>query len=200
MKSLLQNRWVKWTGLCLLTFSFLIPSGLALAKKDKKQKNQAAAPAYTNPRLQNLSADDKRQFDALSDDQQQKIKEGKIDLGFNAWMVKLALGEPFYATEHHPVFVDYEQVWLYTKPDVQQDVTEEQIIDPTNNWPTIHRKIKKKTCTVGDFFVLWDRGVVNKIDPTNDKKVYGSCTVEEQEAFLPIVNGKPVEPIAKPFN
>jgi len=148
-----------------------------------------------NYRLKNLTSEDKRLFEALSPEQRQLIQEGKIDKGFNEWMVKLAWGQPYYATEHHPIFVDYEQVWLYTKPQINEDVKETQILDAqNNNWPTIHRITTKKTCIVGDTFILWDRGVVESSKPIEENKIYGSCTIQTEEAFLPIVNGKPVEP------
>lgn len=178
-----------------ILLSFFIISAPAFAKKSKNKP--APPPAVTSPaaeRLNLLSEDDKRKFDALSDDQKEKIRKGQIDEGFNEWMVELALGKPFYATEHHPKFVDYEQVWLYTKPEVTQDVTENQIFDRQTNWPTIHRVTHKKTCNVSDFFVLWDRGVVQEVRHEPAPQVHGSCTIETQEAFLPIVNGKPVEP------
>lgn len=141
-----------------------------------------------------MSTDDRRRFDALSKKQQSKIRKGQIEKGFNAWMVELAMGKPFYATEHHPIYTDYEEVWLYTKPDVTESVRENKIIDPQTNWPTIHRKSRKKICYIADFFVLWDRGVVERFHRARERKAHGSCTIETQEAFLPIVNGKPVEP------
>ncbi len=177
----------------------------AWAKKKKKEEETPAPQSQTTTtttsgaqlaqnRVNALSGDDRRQFDDLSPEQKSLILAGKVDIGFNEWMVKLALGEPFYGTEHHPIYQDYEQVWLYTKQESTNNVTEEQIIDPQTNWPTIHRKTSTKRCTVGDFFILYDRGVVDKIAPDPEKKIYGSCTIETSEAYLPIVNGKPVEP------
>lgn len=179
----------------VLVVAMLVPTPL-LAKRSKKKKAADKAPAVSEvlQRINFLSDDDKRRFNDLSDEQRQKITNGRIDNGFNAWMVKLALGEPFYGTEHSPIFTDYEEVWLYTKPDVTQDITKERIIDSQTNWPTIHRVTRKKTCNVSDFFVLWDRGVVQAVHTATDKKVHGSCTIETSEAFLPIVDGKPVEP------
>lgn len=145
-------------------------------------------------RIALLDATGKQEFEALSDEQKAKISSGEIENGFNAWMVKLALGEPFYASEHHPIFTDYQEVWLYTKKEIIDSKMENQIMDTQTNWPTIHRVTNRKTCTIGDFFVLWDRGVVEKISPDPEKKVFGSCTVESSEAYLPIVNGVPVEP------
>ncbi|MBX7148339.1 hypothetical protein K1X76_04585 [bacterium] len=187
---------------CYLIIGLTLVSPLAFAKKKTNPSSAQATPipgtnaklAALQYRLNNMSPDDKRLFDALTDDQQRDIKAGKVSKGFNEWMVKLSWGEPFYATEHHPIYVDYEQVWLYTKIEKSNDVSEEKIIDPTNNWPTIHRKTKTKSCTLGDTFVLWDRGVVDDIKPANDRQIYGKCTIETSEAFLPIVNGVPVEP------
>ena len=172
------------------------PSAWAKKAKKKKEVQTAQTISATQQRISSLNTDEKRQFDALSDHQKEMIQQGKVEEeGFNEWMVKLALGDPYSATEHHPVFVDYEQVWIYTKPDVQNQISEEKIIDRQTNWPTIHRKTYKKTCTIGDFFVLFDRGVVQKIVPDHEHKLHGSCTVETSEAFLPIVDGKPVEPV-----
>ncbi len=179
----------------VLSLCLLAPTAHA-KKKDKPIDNAPVTTASRNSasyRVAHLSSDDQRQFDSLSQEQKDKISHGEIDKGFNEWMVKLALGDPFYATEHHPVFVDYEQVWLYTKPDVNHEVSEEKIIDRQTNWPTVHRKTRTKTCMITDYFVLWDRGVVDSISPAKDKKVQGSCTIETEEAFLPIVDGKPVE-------
>ncbi|MDO8519098.1 MAG: hypothetical protein Q7T11_02915, partial [Deltaproteobacteria bacterium] len=78
--------------------------------------------------------------------------------------------------------------------DVVNDVTENRIFDRQTNWPTIHRVTKKKSCNISDFFVLWDRGVVQAIHRESTPQVHGSCTIETEEAFLPIVDGKPVEP------
>lgn len=167
----------------------------ALAKKKKKRSDKPTGESSdVMRRCKNPMPEDQRLFDSLSDEQREKILAGEIDKGFNAWMVKCSLGEPFYGTEHHPVFTDYEEVWLYTKNDVKSDRKENQIIDPQTNWPTIHRIETTKTCAIGDFFVLWDRGVVQAIHPDPAPKVYGTCTIETQEAFLPIVDGKPVEP------
>ncbi|MBI2340479.1 MAG: hypothetical protein HYU99_08985 [Deltaproteobacteria bacterium] len=180
--------------MALFLVIFLAGVSSAWAKKKKELKGPAQTSAV-EARLEHLSTDEKRQFDALSDDQKKAVRQGKVEEGFNEWMVKLALGDPYSATEHHPVFVDYEQVWIYTRPDIQQNVTEEQFMDPQTNWPSILRKMYKKICTVGDFFVLFDRGVVQKIVPDYEHKRHGSCTVETSEAILPIVNGKPVEPV-----
>lgn len=197
-----------------LTLCFLLSSVMVIglvndswAKKNRNKKESESA--QTSPtsnsadlqkltavkaRIDSLSTDDKFLFDSLSDEQKKSISEGKAEPGFNEWMVKLALGAPYYATEHHPIFVDYEQVWLYIKPQINKDVKEENIIDSTNNWPSIHRTITTKSCMIGDFFVLFDRGVVTDIVSETEHKIYGSCTVTTSEAFLPIVNGKPVEP------
>jgi len=148
-------------------------------------------------RLSNLSKEDKRRFDSLSSDQQNAIKEGRVEIGFNEWMIRLAVGGPFYGTEHHPIYTDYEQVWLYAKAEVKNDVREEKIIDRQTNWPTIHRKTRKETCMIGDYFLLFDRGLVEKIVIVRGRQVHGSCTIETSEAFLPIVDGKPVEPKTK---
>lgn len=178
--------------ICLLSFFllFFLASGPALAKKNKTKNDHTNT---VNPRLQNMTTEDKDLFNELTKKQQNMIRESKIEEGFNAWMVKLALGEPYYNTEHHPVYVNYEQVWLYTKDQVDETKTENQILDPVTNWPSVHRYKKKKTCTVGDFFILFDRGVVDKIIGDDSKKIYGSCHIETQEEFLPIVNGKVVE-------
>lgn len=177
-----------------IILSFFIFSTPALAKKAKKSPPVPIVTSPVTQRFNALNADDKRKFDALSDEQKEKIKKGEIGEGFNEWMVELALGKPFYGTEHHPKFVDYEQVWLYTKPQVTEDVSENQIFDRQTNWPMLHRVTHKKICNVSDFFVLWDRGVVQELRKESAPQVHGSCTIETQEAFLPIVNGKPVEP------
>lgn len=185
----------------LLLSLFLSPLA-SEAKKDKtakknKNKNESVttqAPNTVAERLKHLSADDQRIYDSLSAEQKAKIAKGQIDIGFNAWMVKMALGSPLYGTEHHPVYTDYEEVWLYSKPDVSTKVQEDKIIDPQTNWPTIHRITTTKKCNVDDFFVLWDRGVVVSINEARDHNINGTCTIEREEAYLPIVNGKPVEP------
>lgn len=177
----------------LLSMAFIaMPADAKKKKKKRKQKEVIAKIVAT--RINAMNAEDKRRFDSLSKKQRSKILKGKINKGFNAWMVKLARGEPFYATEHHPTYKDYEEVWLYVKPDIDEKIDEERIIDPQTNWPTLHRKVRKKVCYVSDFFVLWDRGVVEEYFSAKERKQYGSCVIETQEAFLPIVDGKPVEP------
>lgn len=163
---------------------FNVSIGTSHAKKSSKQK-------FVNPRVQNLSAEDQEMFSALTKKQQSHISEGKVETGYNAWMVTLALGEPYYKSENHPVYKDYEEVWLYTRNDIQEDKNEEKIIDPVNNWPSIHKSTRTKTCQVGDFFLLYDRGVVDKIVKDTSGKTYGSCTITTSEEFIPIVDGKP---------
>lgn len=160
------------------------------AKKKKKDKHSE----YSNPRLENLSPQDKARFDFLTKEQQKLIEQGVIDKGFNEWMVELSIGRPFYATEHHPIYEDYEQVWLYTRSDTKVQTKEKNYLDPRSNWPTLHRITTKKTCQVNDFFILWDRGVVTSIKKAKDGGVQGSCRVTKEEAFLPIVDGRPLEP------
>ena len=178
--------------LSLLSFGFADQADAKRKKKKRKSKtvqtlNQAEI------RINNLSADEQRMFGDLTKKQQKLIKKQEIAPGFNAWMVKLALGEPFYASEHHPVYTDYEEVWLYTREDKTRQVSENKIFDRQTNWPSIHRRITTKTCQIGDFFILWDRGIVIK-EKRAESKVHGSCTIESSEAILPIVDGKPVEP------
>lgn len=163
-------------SLCLL---LLVPA--AQAKKSKSASS-------SNPRLQNLSPSDQEMFDALTKDQQKNIREGRIETGYNAWMIILALGNPYYRTEHHPVYVDYEEVWLYVKDQIDKQDTQEKIQDPRTNWPTIHKKHWIKTCKAGDFFVLFDRGVAAKILQDNSGKIYGSCEIRTEEEFIPIVD------------
>lgn len=182
----------------LIVFSFLSPETAFAKKKDKSVANNSkevtSDQSPLQKRLANLSGEDQRLFDSLSQEQKDKISKGQIDVDFNAWMVKLALGEPIYGTEHHPIYTDYEQVWLYGKTETTRDVKENKIIDSQTNWPTIHRYTTIKKCNVSDFFVLWDRGVVVAIKPSPDRNINGTCTIEHTEEFLPIVNGKPVEP------
>lgn len=184
--------------LIVLAFLILVIASPSLAKQKKKEKKKIESATQTEvmSRFEALGPEEKRQFDSLSDEQKNSIMKGKVDLGFNEWMVELAIGKPFYGTEHHPIYVDYEQVWLYTKPEITTKVNEEKIMDKQTNWPTIYRTSSTQSCTIGDFFLLYDRGVVDKIVPVTDRKVYGSCTLETSEAYLPIVDGKPVEPSA----
>lgn len=171
----------------LLTILLLIVLP-AHAKKSQKQAKESV-----NPRIQNMSTEDRELFDSLPKSQKKKLANGKVEEGYNEWMVKIALGEPFYTSEHHPVYVDYEQVWLYVRPEIKKDVAEKKITDPQNNWPTLYRATTTKTCQVGNFFLLFDRGVIKKIVNDDSKKVYGNCVIENTEEFLPIVDGKPVE-------
>lgn len=189
---------MKYIGPILLTLiiTLIFAPTPAHAKKKKKQpkaETQIEKSAVLQ-RMGNLSPDDLRRFDSLSQHQKDLIVKGRIETGFNEWMVRLAVGEPFYRSEHHPVYTDYEEVWLYTRPDVRATVREERIFDRQTNWPSVHRVTRRETCAVGYYFLLWDRGVIQGINPVRDKKVYGSCTIETQEAFLPIVDGRPVEP------
>lgn len=170
----------------LVMMSFFSPS-LVLAKKDKAEKPNRQE--IENPRLKYLSSEDQELFNELTKKQQKWISQMKIEEGFNAKMVVWALGEPFYNTEHL-IYPEYEQVWLYTKEDRKEKTTEKKIIDPVNNWPSIHRIKNTESCTVGDFFVLFDRGVVEKIVKDTSGKRYGSCRFETVEEFLPIVDGK----------
>lgn len=167
----------------VLILALTMNSPIVHAKKKSKTK-------FENPRMKYLSGENQEMFDALSKKQQKNIRAGKIETGYNAWMVELAKGKPYYKSEHHPVFTDYEQVWLYTQDKVDRHHTEKRIIDPQTNWPTIHKYTRIKTCTVGDYFVLFDRGVVEKIIKDKSEKTYGSCTISTQEEFLPIVDGK----------
>lgn len=169
-------------SILILAFILIMP-GLTQAKKSKKA-------AAINPRLQNMTAEDQELFNSLTKSQQKNIQAGKVKTGYNAWMVTKALGAPYYQSENHPVYVDYEEVWLYTRNDIIENNTENEIIDPVTNWPTIHRKKHKKTCQVGDFFLLYDRGVVEKIVKDSSGKTYGSCTINTQEEFIPITKKK----------
>ncbi len=144
----------------------------------------------TNSRVQHLSGENLEMFNALTSTQQKNIRASKIKEGYNAWMVRLAIGEPYYNTEHHPVYSDYEQVWLYTKKEEDKTVKEDEIIDPVTNWPSVHRYVRTKTCQIGDKFVLFDRGVVEKIVKVRTRKVYGSCSIATHEEFIPIVDKK----------
>jgi len=158
------------------------------AKKSSKQANR-----FINPRIQNMSAEDRELFDSLPKNQQKKLQAGKIEDGYNAWMAKIALGEPYYTSEHHPIYVDYEEIWLYARPEIKKNIDEKKITDPQTQWPTLYRKTTTKTCQIGDFFLLFDRGVIKRVVKDDSKKVYGNCVIETTEEFLPIVDGKPVE-------
>lgn len=170
----------------VVVLSFII-SFQTEAKKNKEEKSKKQDT--TNPRLKYLSAEDQELFGELTKKQQKLISQMKIEEGFNAKMVVWALGEPFYNTEHL-IYPEYEQVWLYTKEDRKEKTTENKIIDPVNNWPSIHRVKTTESCTIGDFFVLFDRAVVDKIVKDTSGKRYGSCRFETVEEFLPIVDGK----------
>lgn len=156
-----------------------------------KNKLATASGKTDNPRVKSLSGDDLEMYNSLTKEQQKNIEAGVVEPGYNAWMIKLAIGEPYYRTEHHPVYKDYEEVWLYTKLLVDQSKNEEKIIDPVTNWPSIHRVTRKKTCKVDDFFLLFDRGVVNKIVKDTTNNINGECEITTQEEFIPIVDGKP---------
>ena len=161
---------------------FLLTICLTLTYDSHAKKKKT----YSNPRTQNMSASDREMFNALTSSQKKNIQNGKIKTGYNAWMVTLALGQPYYRSEHHPVYKDYEEVWLYTKNEITEEKSENEIIDPVTNWPSIHKRSKIKRCQKGDFFVLYDRGVVEKITKDNSGKTYGSCTIDTKEEFIPI--------------
>ena len=148
----------------------------AFAKKSKT----------SNPRLKYLRGEDKDMFEALTKKQRKSIANQKVEVGFNSWMIRLAVGEPYYSSEHHPVYKDFEEVWLYTKPKVETSKSQNKIVDPNTNWITRHTVTTTKTCTIGDYFLLFDRGVVDKISKDRSGKTYGSCTVETQEEFVPL--------------
>lgn len=169
--------------LCLVICIALFSPALSFAKRKKSAK-------VDNPRLSTMSPEDKELFNALTKDQKKDLENQKIKTGYNEWMVTMALGAPYYKSEHHPVYKDYEQVWLYVEEQVTTKNFENEIIDPQTNWPTVHKKKWKKTCKVGDFFVLFDRGVVKKIVPDKSKKVYGSCQIRTSEEYIPIVDRK----------
>lgn len=154
-------------------------TGDSVAKKQKEKTE--------NPRLSSLSGENLEMYEALTNQQKKMLSEQKVELGYNEWMTELSLGTPYYKSEHHPIYKDYEQVWLYTKNDINETVNEEKIIDPQTNWPTEYRLIRIKTCLIGDFFLLFDRGVIEKIVPDDSGKRYGSCTIETREEFIPIV-------------
>lgn len=170
----------------LVALPFFVSSNV-VAKKNKEEK--ASKQEVLNPRLKYMSAEDQELFNELTKKQQKLISQMKIEEGFNSKMVVWALGEPFYNTEHL-IYPEYEQVWLYTKEDRKEKTTENKIMDPVNNWPSIHRVKNMESCTIGDFFVLFDRAVVDKIVKDTSGKRYGSCRFETVEEFLPIVDGK----------
>lgn len=161
----------------ILCIFFLSTQAFAKKKNEKTE----------NPRIPSLHGENLEMYDALTVQQKKMISAQKVELGYNEWMAELALGEPYYKSEHHPVYKDYEQVWLYTKSKIDEAMNEEKIIDPQTNWPTQHRLIKIKTCLIGDFFLLFDRGVIEKIVPDHSSKRYGSCTIETREEFIPII-------------
>lgn len=101
-------------------------------------------------------------------------------------------GQPYYQTEHYS-HIKGEQVWLYTEKKANKTVDEKQIIDPTNQWPTLNRKTVTRTCDVGVVFVEVSQGIVKNVLPANTTLPYGPCVIETVEEFLPIVNGKPAE-------
>ncbi|HLD45810.1 MAG TPA: hypothetical protein VJC18_10275, partial [bacterium] len=87
---------------CLLAvvFTFCVLSVVFAASLSYAESKGAVT---TNPRVQNMSGEDREMFGSLTAKQQKDIRESRIRTGYNAWMVKLALGNPFYNTEHHPV-------------------------------------------------------------------------------------------------
>ena len=118
--------------ICISLFLAFFVCANVSAKKKKKSKK------FVNPRIQNMSQEDQELFDQLTSKQKKNISKGKVEVGYNAWMVKKALGDPYYNTEHHPKYTDYEQVWLYTKNEVEESITENKIHDPVNNLSLIH--------------------------------------------------------------
>lgn len=181
----------KW-GISLLVLSTFVLILFCSAFSVHAKKNKVVTQV-SNPRISALAGEDLETYKQLTKKQQSLIEQSKIEVGFNSWMVKLALGEPYYNSENHPIYKDYEEVWLYTKKRIERNANENKIIDPTNNWPSVHRITNVKVCLVGDYFLLYDRGVVDRIVKDTSEKIYGSCTVETTEEFLPIVDGKPKE-------
>lgn len=184
-------------GKILLVFVLVFCLGAsfdAQAKSKKRVVSQKNLKAAFNARLyKDPSSDDYRRYRALTKKQQKALLKGQPKKGFNQWMVRATWGEPYYATEHHPIYKDYEEVWLYVKPRVTQKKTEKKIHNPGDNWPTLHRTVVTTRCQIGDYFILWDRGVVNKIKKDKSEQVHGSCVQKTDQAFIPIVNGKPIE-------
>lgn len=179
-------RFLYVIAFCSMVFSLGNINGLQAQNKKSDDESQQGG-------FVSLSPEDKRKFDALSTKQQKLIKKGKIKPGFNAWMVEMAMGQPYFKTEHHPYYKDFEEVWLYTKKEIDVDIKETKIQDPQTNWPMIHRKTTRNVCTVGEKFVLWDRGVVDKLVKAPSRQIYGPCHTENIEEFLPIVDGKVIE-------
>lgn len=164
----------------------LVATLMAAKLEAKSASKKSPKTLVQNPRVATLDSEQKMLFNDLTKKQQKMILDQQIQPGFNSWMVELALGKPYYKSEHHPVYQDYEQVWLYTKLDVIKDEVKNQVKDDATGWPMEHTITKTKSCQVGDFFVLFDRGVVDHIVKDGSKKTYGSCTIETQEAFIPM--------------
>lgn len=182
---------------CLIASALLVSmtsSNPALARyQDRKSSASSKNSAKENPRIKAMSADDKELFAELTEEQRKNLREGRVEEGYNEWMVMLALGKPFYKSENHPTHKNYEQIWLYSKKIDERKVKEDRLIDPQTRWPSVRRVTRIKTCTVGDFFVLFDRGVVVKTIADDKNKVYGTCQISTTEEMLPIVKGKVVE-------
>lgn len=179
----------------ILTFIFFLgfcATSLVVPNYLSAQDDVAA-----NPRLKKLTPQDREMFESLSKEQQKNIQAQKVQEGYNAWMVELALGEPRFKSDQHPQYTNHEQVWLYTKDDVKVTSSERHFVNPENNWPSIEKVTITKTCKVGDFFLMFDRGVVTKITKANPKEVHGTCHINTVKEIIPVVNDK-VKKLIKP--
>jgi hypothetical protein len=185
-----RANWIAGLLIAMMLATSVVGSAAA---RSQSRKSHGKFPAKGNPRIAAMSAADRELFQGLTEEQKNNLKEGRIVEGYNEWMVTMALGKPFYKSEHHPTHKNYEQIWLYTKKIDDKKIKEDRIIDPQTRWPSVQRITKVKTCTVGDFFVLFDRSVVVKTVPDDSNKVYGTCLVSTTEEVLPIVKGKVIE-------
>lgn len=138
--------------------------------------------------MQNLTGENRELYQSLNPEQKQDLRSGKIRIGYNEWMVRMAVGEPFFRTVQNTVKKKQEDVWMYTRKIEDKRVSETKIIDSQTGWPSVRRVTQTKTCVVGDFFVVFDRGVVTKISDADDKKVYGPCQINTTEEITPIVS------------
>lgn len=152
------------------------------ANTETQTKNTQAA---SRTDFKNLSGENRDLYNALSKDQKEDLRSGKIRSGYNEWMVRMAVGEPFFKTVQNPRAKKEEIVWIYTRRIESSKQSESRIIDPVSGWPSIRRVTEKKTCEVGDFFVVFDRGVVTRVSPGDSKKVYGPCKIESTEEIIP---------------
>lgn len=187
----------KYASLAFILSVFLAACAIPADKPDSSRKSpskKSQPVATTNNKATNQNqliqtriqhSGKSEAFTNLDSATRNRVYQGQIQIGDPSWLVEVALGRPYYQTNHYANQPGLEEVWLYTKKQESTKVSQMDATHPEQDWPVTKKVTVNKVCETSERYVRFRYQKVIEISPANPPMPIGTCSERIVEEYIP---------------